>query len=521
MDGGADPRRIRACRRPRNGGGARGGGDPDLKRAAVAIVAGALAVRAPIRPPAPPLPVPVRPRPAQRFAWPQFGFDAAHSGVNPFERSLGRANAARLRRRFRAALPSVADGAPAYLSEVPAGDGTLDILFVCTKDGRLDAVDAATGAVQWERQPAAGPRYTTSSPAIDPSWTRVYAYGLDGFVHRYRVEDGAEESGDGWPQLATRKPDVEKGSSALAIATDRAGRSFLYAANGGYPGDAGDYQGHVTAIDLASGAQRVFNAACSSRPVHFDETGNAATDCAHVQSAMWARAGAVYSAAADRVFVATGNGDFDGVENWGDSVLAIAPDASALLDSYTPPEFQHLQDVDADLGSSDVCLFRPSSGANLGVEVGKDGVLRVLRVDDLSGAGGPGHLGGELQKIGAPGGQEVLTLVVSAPDSAGGEPWIFVANDAGVSGYQWDAGAAALVLRWTVAPGASSPVFAGGLLFVARSGLIRALDPSTGDTVWSDSEIGGIHWQTPIVAKGNVYIEDEAGFLTAYSVDGK
>jgi len=453
--------------------------------------------------------------------WPQPGFDAVHSGVNPFERTISPSNAGRLRVRFRVDLPAVADGAPAYLSEASTPEGARDLLFVTTKAGHLAAIDAGNGGGVWTRQPASGPRYTTSSPAIDPGRAWVYSYGLDGFVHRFRPGSGEEDTGGAWPQLATRKPDVEKGSSALALATDRAGRSFLYAANGGYPGDQGDYQGHVTAIDLQTGAQKVFNAACSDLAIHFDESGSASTDCAHVQNAIWARAGAVYSAATDRVYVATGNGDYDGTQNWGDSVLALAPDAGALLDSYTPVEFQHLEDVDADLGSSDIALFRPSTGEDLGVEVGKDGVLRVLRLADLSGAGEPGHTGGEIQKIGAPGGAGVLTMVASVPDPSGGEPWICVANNAGISGYQWDAGARQLVVRWTKTPGGTSPAFAGGLLFVASPRLLRALDLSTGETVWSDAGIGGIHWQSPIVAKGNVYIEDEGGFLTAYSLDGR
>jgi len=460
-------------------------------------------------------------RPAVRFVWRQFGFDASHSGVNPSERTIRPSTAAGLRVRFRTRLPAVADGAPAYLSGVETASGARDLLFVTTKAGHLVAVDAATGEVVWTRQPASGPRYTTSSPAIDPSGAWVYSYGLEGFVHRFRTGDGQEDTGAGFPQLATRKPDVEKESPGLTIATDRSGRSRLYVANGGYPGDAGDYQGHVTAIDLATGEQKVFNAACSDLPIHFDESGSPSTDCAHVQSAMWARAGAVYSPADDRVYVATGNGDYDGTANWGDSVLALSPDAGALLDSYTPAEYQHLQDVDADLGSSNVALLRPSSGESVAVEVGKDGVIRVLRLDDLSGSGGPGHTGGEIQRLGAPAGAEVLTLVVSAPDSTGGEPWIYVANDFGVAGYQWDAGAAGLALRWSVAPGGSSPAWAGGILFVAHAGLLRALDPRTGETLWSDTGIGGIHWQSPIVARGNVYVEDDAGYLTAYSPGGK
>jgi hypothetical protein len=392
---------------------------------------------------------------------------------------------------------------------------------VTTKAGQLAAVDAGSGAIAWAASFPSGPRYTTSSPAIDPSRAFVYSYALDGFVHRFRVSDGGEAAGGGWPELATRKPDVEKGSPALALATDGAGRTFLYAANGGYPGDQGDYQGHLTAIDLATGDQQVFNAACSNLRIHFDESGSANADCPHVQTAIWARSGAVYVADTNRIYVATGNGDFDGADNWGDSVLALSPDAGSLLDSYTPPEFDHLDSADLDLGSSVVAPFHPSTGETLGVQVGKDGVLRVLRLSDMSGAGRTGTIGGELQRIGAPGGSEVLTAPATSPDPGGGEPWIFIANDSGIAGYQWDAEAAGLVRRWTKTPGGTSPVTAGGLLFVASPGLLRALDPSTGETLWSDSGIGGIHWQSPIVIAGNVYVEDELGFLTAYSPDGK
>ena len=459
--------------------------------------------------------------PASRLVWSQFGFDAAHSGRNPFERTIAPGTVSKLKVRFRAFLPAVADGAPAYLPGVSTAFGPRDLLFTTTKAGQLVAVDAGNGTIAWGAARPSGPRYTTSSPAIDPARAFVYSYGLDGFVHRFRASDGVEIAGGGWPQLATRKPDVEKGSSALALATDAAGRTFLYVANGGYPGDQGDYQGHVTAIDLATGAQQVFNAACSGRAIHFDESRTADADCPQVQTAIWARSGAVYVADTDRIYVATGNGIFDGAGNWGDSVLALSPDAGALLDSYTPPEFDHLDRDDLDLGSSVVAPFRPSTGETLGVQVGKDGVVRVLRLSDMSGSGRTGTTGGEIQRLGAPGGAEVLTAPATWADPAGGEPWIFVANDLGIAGYQWDAESGGLVPRWTRTPGGTSPVTAGGLLFVASPGLLRALDPSTGETLWSDAGIGGIHWQSPIVIDGNVYIEDETGFLTAYSVDGQ
>jgi outer membrane protein assembly factor BamB len=54
----------------------------------------------------------------------------------------------------------------------------------------------------------------------------------------------------------------------------------------------------------------------------------------------------------------------------------------------------------------------------------------------------------------------------------------------------------------------------------SRPGEIRALNPLTGAQVWSDNQIGGIHWESPIVANGMLYITDESGNLTAYALNG-
>ena len=467
--------------------------------------------------------------------WPQWGFDARHDGWNPAEVAIQPGNVASLHLLYSVRLPEVADGAPAYLAGAATPHGRRDLLFLTTKDGRLLALDAATGAILWSRQPATGPRYTTSSPALDPDRLHVYSYGLDGRVHRYAVADGAETVGGGWPQTATLKPTVEKGSSALTVAT-AGGRARLYVANGGYPGDEGDYQGHVTAIDLASGAQRVWNAACSDRPVHF-VAGGAQPDCAHVQTAVWARPGVIYDALSGRILFATGNGDFDasaGGRDWGDSVLALAADGSGgpgglPLDSYTPTEFRTLQVTDADLGSAAPALFpvpAGSSSPSFALQGGKDGLLRLLARGDLSGQGGPGHVGGERQKLALPQGGPVLTAPATWLDPADGQAWAFVSNGSGISGLRLTPGAAPpLAARWTDPHGGSSPILiggvggtgsGGGLLFQATFTGVRALSPATGALLWSDDTPSGLHWESPIVVDGRLFLTDEAGDLLAY-----
>jgi hypothetical protein len=470
--------------------------------------------------------------PASSSDWLQFNLDARHSGASLQETSIHRGNVSTLHVLYNVTLPSIADGAPAFLSGVATPLGVKDLLFLSTKDGRLLALDAADGSTVWAKRPATGPNYTTSSPAIDPGRQYVFAYGLDGKVHKYQVGDGTEVTAGGWPELATLKPDVEKGSSALSVATAAGGASYLYVTNGGYPGDAGDYQGHVTAINLATGAQRVFNANCSNLTVHFVEAGS--PDCAQVQSAIWARAGVVYDADNDRIFMATGNGTYDGNiaghYDWGDSVFALLPDGTGNglgqpVDSYTPTEFQQLQNADADLGSTAPAILPVLPGSkvpHLAVQSGKDAKIRLLDLDDLSGAGGPGHVGGELQKIDVPQGGQVLTAPAVWSSPVDGSVWVFIANGSGISGLQAivdGLGNPSLTPRWTDATGGTSPIVANGILYYAGSAGLHALAPTTGSLLWSDASIGGIHWESPIVVNGHLYLTDESARLWAYGPD--
>ena len=461
--------------------------------------------------------------------WQQFGYDPGHRGFNPLETTIQPGNVTTLRLLYKAALPGIVDDAPVFLAGVATPKGVLDLLFVTTMDGRVAALDAADGAVVWSHQPATGPRYTTSAPAIDPGRQLVYAYTLEGLVHRYRVGDGVEVTGGGWPQVATLKPQVEKCSPALAIATAANGHTYLYVANGGYPGDQGDYQGHVTAIDLASGAQRVWNAGCSDQAVHFT-TGT--PDCSAVRSAVWARGGVFYDSDVDRIFFATGNGTFDapgGGHNWGDTTVALHPDGTGsgavAADSYTPPNFNSLSNQDLDLGSTAPALLPAvarSRFPHLGVQSGKDGMLRLLNLDNLSSQGGPGKVGGELQLIPVPQGGQVLTAPAVWTDPATGTVWVFVANGSGISGLQltMDAtGTPALAPVWNDSDGGTSPIVVNGIVFYVGPAGLQALTPRHGAVLWSDAAPGqaGIHWQSPIAVNGRVYVPDNGGNLWVYA----
>ena len=446
--------------------------------------------------------------------------------------------AAAMAGRFKAALPSVADGTPAYLAGVATPGGSRDLLFLTTKDGHILALDARSGSTVWSHQYGPGacminggdtPCYTTSSPAVDPSGRYVYSYGLDGRVHKYATSSGSESVGGGWPEVATLKGLDEKGSSAISIATARNGQSYLYMASGGYPGDRGDYQGHLTTINLRTGAQHVFNADCSDHAVHFVEHPGT-PDCAQVQTAIWARPGAVYDAATDRIYVATGNGDFAPASHaWGESVLALNPDGSGAnggpLDSYTPSEYGHLNDTDADIGSTEPAILPTlPSGAHrhLGVQGGKDAMLRLLDMDNLSGQHATGRTGGALQVLPLPQGGDVLTTPAVWTD-AHGTIWVFVSTSSGISGLRLVVRGATPRLQpvWQSGAGGFSPAIDRGVLYYAGPGSLWALDAATGRTLRHNGGIGYIHWQSPRVAGGIVYLTDGDNRLSAFAAVGR
>jgi hypothetical protein len=462
--------------------------------------------------------------------WMQFGYDAAHTGYNPAETTITPANVASLTKRYSVDLPATVDSAPVYLSNVSTSGGTRNLLFALSNGGRLMAIDAATGAEVWHASQS-GTQPTTSSPAIDPGRQYVYSYGVDGYVHKYQVGNGTEITTGGWPELVTLKNNVEKGASGLTI-VNSGGVNWLYSVTDGYIGDGGDYQGHVTTINLDTGAQVVFNSLCSNLSTHF---GNG--DCASRQSGIWGRGGATYDSATDRVYFATGNGQYNastGGFNWGDSTLALAHDGTGAgggmpRDSYTPTNFQDLQNSDTDLGSISLVIMKPPAGstvAHLGMQTGKDFQLRLINLDNMSGQGGPAHVGGELQLLAVPQGGSGMREQPATWVDANGTSWLFVANRNGLSGLTLGLNGSnvpALTSVWQKSNGTTSPIVANGVLYsisdCTGGSCIVGRDPATGNALWTSEHIAGPHWQSPIIVDGAIYVMDGGGTLWAFGFD--
>ncbi|HET7093287.1 MAG TPA: PQQ-binding-like beta-propeller repeat protein, partial [Thermomicrobiales bacterium] len=307
----------------------------------------------------------------------QFGYDSSHSGNNATESLLGSGNVAGLRQVYAVAF-SGTDGPPVFLSGVETASGTKDLLFATTVYG-VAALDAASGKPVWVQSPTSFEYSLGASPAIDPNRRFVYGPGSDGRVHKLAVADGAEIFDESWPLASSRKPAIEKSASPLAIGGGN-GRYFLYSVTSSF-NDADDYQGHLTAIDLATGQSRVFNAVCSDLHVHFVANGTAGVDdCAARHAGVWGRAGVTFDPQTDRQYFTTGNGAFDGGSgghNWGDSVIALHADgtdagAGRPLDSFTPDDYADLEIFDRDLGATSPVVLPPAANsaiAHLGLQL--------------------------------------------------------------------------------------------------------------------------------------------------------
>jgi len=253
----------------------------------------------------------------------------------------------------------------------------------------------------------------------------------------------------------------------------------------------------------------VFNALCSDA-AHVLQPG----DCRAHRAGLWARSGVTYNGNDDSVYVVASNGPYDGKRHWGDSILRLPPDLHVAngkpLDAYTPDEHLYLAQNDLDLGSSGLAI-----AGGYGVLTAKDSVIRVVKLADLSGHHAPGWTGGEVDRAALPQGGEVLTAPAVWYD--GSQQWIFFANDNGISAFQLVDGH--LVEQWTSAETSrSSPVVVNGVLFGATSGRIFALDAESGDELWSDTLDGDIHWESPVVANGAVYITDFSGNVYGWSL---
>jgi hypothetical protein len=204
-------------------------------------------------------------------------------------------------------------------------------------------------------------------------------------LHALNITNGAEKFG-GPIQIQASVAGTGSGSSNGQLAFDpkwnnqRPGLLFLN--NTVYIGwgshcDAGPWHGWLMGYSAASGA--------------LQQTSVFVTSPNGSGSGIWMSGTGL---AADningnpRLFAASGNGNFDGSTEWGESVLDFnLTKGLTVQDSFTPGTQNSLTNGDVDLGSAGTILLpnQPGPNPHLAVQLSKAGSMYLLNRDNLGG----------------------------------------------------------------------------------------------------------------------------------------
>lgn len=448
--------------------------------------------------------------------WPVFGNSIAGDSASAAPTGITASNLKALVRR-QVNLDGTVDAAAIYLHGVNVKGASHDTFFVTTTYGKTIAIDAKTGAVLWEYTPAqyaswAGSRQiTNATPTADPDRQYIYAATPGGDIVKLTVADGHAV----WSTPVTLAPATEKLDSPLKVFRGR-----LIVITAGYIGDRPPYQGHVAILDAASGKLlHVWNSLCSNQTGLLQPS-----TCDGQRSAIWGRSGPAIDTSTGDIFVATGNGTYDGKTNWGDALLELNPDATQMLGNYTPDNNAELDQRDLDLGSTSPLLM----GGGIIAQGGKDGLIRLVSIKDMAGTAA--HVNHELQTVPTPGSLRLLTSLSKWTHN--GKTYLFSADDGGRrpggGTSAWTYANGKLTPAWKNDNPGTTPLVAGDLLYIydAQNGGLRVYNPETGAQL-ADLPCGTGHWNSPTVIDGRIALPEgnanehaSTGVLDIWSLPG-
>lgn len=429
--------------------------------------------------------------------WPMMGFNVQGDNASPSPTGITAANVKTLQLR-QVPLDGAVDASAIYLHGVTVKGAAHDVFLVTTTYGKTIAVDAASGTILWEFTPpqydswAGTPQITNSTPAADPNRQYIYAATPGGEVVKLAIADGHAL----WTTAVTLAPHSEKMSAPLKVF-----RGHVIAVTDGYIADRPPYQGHVAILDASSGKLlNVWNSLCSNRAGLLQPS-----SCDGQQSAIWGKTGPAIDEATGNIFVATGNGTYDGKTNWGDSLLEINGDATQMIGNYTPTNNAEINRRDLDLGATSPVLM----GDGVVAQGGKDALIRLVSIKDMAGT--EAHAGHELQTVPTPGSLMLLTSLAKWTNN--GHTWLFSADygvfRAGGGVSAWTYANSQLTPAWNNDNPGTSPVVAGGLLYVydGPAGGLRVYNPESGELL-ADLPCAKGHWNSPIVADGRIALPE-------------
>ena len=441
---------------------------------------------------------------------------------------------------------------PLYASGVQiTGQGLHNVVYVVTMHNSVYAIDAdmpgsttplwtvnfGPSVPSWvlnftDILPEVG---ILSTPVIDLTRQVIYIVSdtLDGGtpvfrLHALSLADGSEML-NGPVVISAAVPGHGAGNHAGTLTFDPAielQRPGLALANGmvylgfGSRGDLDNWHGWLMSFDASTLKQISF---LTTSPEGYG-------------ASIWHSGRAPAIDASGNLYVATGNGDFDGSVNFGESVLKFSGTDLTLVDWYTPDTWSALNDNDSDLGSSGVILL-PST--NQLVTSGKSGDLFVIKSDSM------GHLGPKnsstVQNVQANEGGTHTTALWNDPSG----PIVYAQETGGVlNAFQIVNGQINSTALSQIKP-ANPTLFAGlsvsgdsnspgstilwytvaNYYIIQQPGTLHALDPLdlthefwNSDMVPTDALGRYAKFAPPMVANGRVYVPTFSNELVIYGL---
>ena len=327
--------------------------------------------------------------------------DLARTGQNTQETILTtkNVNSNQFGKLFSVPVDGVVYAQPLYLWGVNIAGGTHNVLYIADEHDSVYAIDADNGAVyaQVSLIPSGGSTINSSTdlgctdllpetgitgtPVIDPATGTMYLVAqakLNGAIvqHLHALDVGTLAEKFGGPvQITASVPGTASDGSGGVVSFNpkqHSQRAGLLLTNGhviiGFSShcDNGTWHGWLLSYNAGTLAQEAaFNASPNG-------SGNG----------IWMSGGAPAADASGNIYFPTGNGDWNGTTDWGDSILKLGTPANGtfpLLDYFTPWNQSALQKYDNDLAAGGLVLLPPlPSGKELLAQQGKAGTIYLL-----------------------------------------------------------------------------------------------------------------------------------------------
>jgi hypothetical protein len=325
--------------------------------------------------------------------------DLSRDGVNTQEYALNTSTvkAATFGKRFACAIDASAFAQPLWVANVAIGGGTHNVLVAATVHNTVYVFDADASPCQtyWSKSLlASGETWASSTdvncsdvgpdigivgtPVIDPNTKTIYVVSkskngatFHQRLHALSLIDGSEKF-NGPQEIAftsggaTFDPLRQNQRPALALVN-----GVVYVAWGSYC-DSGLYYGWMVGYNPSNLSQvSVFN-----------------DDATSGGGGIWMSGGAPAADSSNNIYLITGNGNWDGVSQFGDSFLKLSSGLT-VSSFFTPTNQSALNGGDGDLGAGGAAILvdQPGSVPHLLVGGGKEGKLYVLNRDNLGGSG--------------------------------------------------------------------------------------------------------------------------------------